>query len=465
MLVHAPPAAPLNALKAFEATARHLSFSKAAEELHVTPAALSHQIRGLEDLLALKLFHRRARAIELTAAARLMYPGIRSAFESLRTAVEQLDRAQQDRILVVSASPGLTAKWLVPRIYRFLDEHPDIDARITSSVGFSNFTTDGVDVGIRLSSGVHPDLHVEKLSDEWMLPLCSPRLLEGERPLRSPHDLPRFPLIQIDLPGMVPTWDDWLGAVGIAGIDTTRGLRLNVADHALDAASEGAGVVLGLQARRLARHRSRPPGDAVRTGAAVAGTLLSFRLRQGAGDAADRQGLSRLAVCRDRGHLRHIAPGRCNLGSKARDDGRGPATARTQNPPQSEITVRLPGCLRLRTQQLELLSRQFHSRLPALLAFLGRWIDHEVMAGLRLLRSLCRAELCLHVHCWASAQSCAFEQRQGRPNAAKLIAISNDGATIMKVPTVLPRWRYRVKGSTWGSMANRRPTGSVVVRK
>ena len=147
--------------------------------------------------------------------------------------------------MVVSASPGLTAKWLVPRIYRFLARHPDVDTRISAGTAYSNFTTDGVDVGIRLSSGVHPELHVEKLSDEWMLPLCSPRLLEGEHPLRSPHDLPRFPLIQIDLPGLVPTWDDWLRAVGIEGIDTTRGLRLNVADHALDAASEGTGVVLG----------------------------------------------------------------------------------------------------------------------------------------------------------------------------------------------------------------------------
>jgi LysR family transcriptional regulator, glycine cleavage system transcriptional activator len=239
------PLPPLNALRAFEATARHASFSKAAEELHVTPAALSHQIRGLEDLLGLKLFVRRARAIEQTEAARLIYPGIRNGFESLRAAVEQLDRAKQDRILVVSASPGLTAKWLVPRIYRFLAQHPDVDTRISAGTAYSNFVTDGVDVGIRLSSGVHPELHVEKLSDEWMLPLCSPRLLEGEHPLRSPHDLPRFPLIQIDLPGLVPTWDDWLRAVGIEGIDTTRGLRLNVADHALDAASEGTGVVLG----------------------------------------------------------------------------------------------------------------------------------------------------------------------------------------------------------------------------
>ncbi len=239
------PLPPLNALRAFEATARHASFSKAADELHVTPAALSHQIRGLEDLLGLKLFHRRARAIELTDAARLIYPGIRTGFENLRGAVEQLDRARQDRILVVSSSPGLTAKWLVPRIYRFLAQHPDVDTRISSGTAYANFTTDGVDVGIRLSSGVHPELYVEKLSDEWMLPLCSPRLLQGEAPLLSARDLPRFPLIQIDLPGLVPTWDDWLRVVGIEGIDTSRGLRLNVADHALDAASEGTGVVLG----------------------------------------------------------------------------------------------------------------------------------------------------------------------------------------------------------------------------
>lgn len=239
------PLPPLNALRAFEATARHLSFSKAAEEMHVTPAALSHQIRGLEDLLGLKLFHRKARAIALTDAARLMFPGIRAGFETLRGAVEQLDRVRQDRILVVSASPGLTAKWLAPRLYRFLEQNPEIDTRISASVGYANFITDGVDVGVRLSNGSHPDLHVEKLSDEWMLPMCSPALLRGPHPLRAPQDLVHFPLIQIDLPGLVPTWADWLGMVGIEGIDTERGLRLNVSDHALDAAEEGAGVVLG----------------------------------------------------------------------------------------------------------------------------------------------------------------------------------------------------------------------------
>lgn len=239
------PLPPLNALRAFEATARYLSFSKAAEELHVTPAALSHQIRGLEDLLGLKLFVRRPRSIELTEAARLIQPGIRTGFESLRVAIDQLDQGRKDRVLVVSSTPGLTAKWLVPRLYRFLAKHPDIDTRISASVGYANFATDGIDIGIRLSSGAHPDLYVEKLSDEWLLPLCSPRLLEADPPLRSPADLPRFNLIQIDLPGVVPSWTDWLQMAGIEGIDTRRGLRLNVADHALDAASEGAGVVLG----------------------------------------------------------------------------------------------------------------------------------------------------------------------------------------------------------------------------
>jgi LysR family transcriptional regulator, glycine cleavage system transcriptional activator len=238
------PLPPLNALRAFEATARHLSFSKAAEELHVTPAALSHQIRGLEDLLGLKLFHRRARSIELTEPARLIYPGIRTGFEAIREAMDRLGRGRQDRILVVSSTPGFTAKWLVPRLYRFLAQHADVETRITASAAYANFTSDGVDVGIRLSPGAHPDLYVEKLSDEWLLPLCSPRILNGEHRLRSPQDLVHFPLIQVDLPGVVPTWADWLRMAGIEGVDSTRGLRLNVADHALDAASEGMGVVL-----------------------------------------------------------------------------------------------------------------------------------------------------------------------------------------------------------------------------
>ena len=119
-----PPLPPLNALRAFEAIARHLSFARAAEELHVTPAALSHQIRALEEQLGLELFHRRARSIELTEAGRTLYPGLHAGFESVRGAVARLDRERDANILVISATVGVAAKWLVPRLWRFLHANP-----------------------------------------------------------------------------------------------------------------------------------------------------------------------------------------------------------------------------------------------------------------------------------------------------------------------------------------------------
>ena len=239
------PLPSLNALRAFEAIARHASFSRAAAELHVTPAALSHQIRGLEDQLGTTLFHRRTRGIELTEAGRLLYPGLQAAFQDLRDAVARLDRAREDRFLVISATPGLTAKWLVPRLWRFLAAHPEIDARISASFSYADFVSDGVDVAIRLSNGVHPELHVDKLIDDAVLPVCSPRLVEDG--LREIADLARFPLIHYDIPLSAPApplWADWLKVAGADGIDPTRGLRFNIADHALDAAVAGAGVSL-----------------------------------------------------------------------------------------------------------------------------------------------------------------------------------------------------------------------------
>ncbi|MGA2128291.1 MAG: transcriptional regulator GcvA [Xanthobacteraceae bacterium] len=239
------PLPPLNALRAFEAIARHLSFSRAADELHVTPAALSHQIRGLEEQLGVALFHRRTRGIELTDAGRLIYPGLHAGFASVRDAVARLDRAREDRILVISATPGLTAKWLVPRLWRFLAAHPQIDARISASMGFADFIGDEVDVAIRLSGGVHPGLYVERLFDDSVLPVCSPRLIE--QGLRGIEDLARFTLIHYEIPLSSPSpplWAEWLTVAGARGVDATRGLRLNVADHALDAAVAGAGVAL-----------------------------------------------------------------------------------------------------------------------------------------------------------------------------------------------------------------------------
>ena len=242
------PLPPLNALRAFEAIARHLSFAKAADELHVTPAALSHQIRGLEEQLGLALFNRRTRSIELTDAGRTLYPGRHAGLESVRGAVAQLDRARAGNILVISATPGLVAKWLMPRLWRFLHAHPDIDARIAASMNLADFGGDGVDVAIRLSKGDHLDLYVEKLFDDSVLPVCSPRLVE--QGLKGVEDLARFTLIHYDIPMSMrapPLWADWLGVAGARNVDATRGLRVNVADHALDAAVAGAGVSLSFK--------------------------------------------------------------------------------------------------------------------------------------------------------------------------------------------------------------------------
>lgn len=239
---------PLNALRAFEATARLVSFSKAAIELHVTPAAISHQVRALEDTLGHKLIVRRARSIELTAKGSELYPGLRDGFQSLLQAVERVSRDQDENVLVVSSTPGLTAKWLVPRLYRFIDANPNLEVRVAAALAYSNLTTDGVDVGIRLSTGIHPGLYVEKLMDETVLPLCSPALLAGPSRLSRPQDLARFNLIHIVLPltgpSVVPNWQDWLRQARINGVNPARGLRFNMTEHALEAAAEGSGVVL-----------------------------------------------------------------------------------------------------------------------------------------------------------------------------------------------------------------------------
>src|SRR5436853_2220311 len=170
------PLPPLNALKAFEAIARHLSFAKAADELHVTPAALSHQIRALEGQLGLALFHRRTRAIELTDAGRLVYPGLHAGFESVRNAIGQLARARDGNVLVISATPGLVAKWLIPRLWRFLRAYPDIDARVSGTLKIVDFAAEGVDVGIRLSKQITSDLHVELLFTDSMIAVYAPQL-------------------------------------------------------------------------------------------------------------------------------------------------------------------------------------------------------------------------------------------------------------------------------------------------
>ena len=241
---------PLNALRVFEAAARHLSLTKAAQELHVTPGALSHQIRGLEQLLGLKLFERGVRSIALTPAGKALYPGLQMGFMHIHDALSRLKNSSQERVLVISTPPGFTAKWLAPRLYRFASAHPEIDVRISSSVSNANFTTDGVDVAIRylpIDGRADSALVIEKLVEIWLLPVCSPKLIELHGPLSKPQALTRVPLIHDDMLANrphVPTWADWFKAAGVDDVDMSRGLRFNSADHALDAAGEGAGVLL-----------------------------------------------------------------------------------------------------------------------------------------------------------------------------------------------------------------------------
>jgi LysR family glycine cleavage system transcriptional activator len=241
---------PLNALRAFEAAARHLSLTKAAQELNVSPGAVSHQIRALEALLGIELFERRVRAIALTPAAKMLYPGLQNGFLQIQEAVASLRHVANERVLVVSTPPGLTSKWLAARLYRFASAHPQIEVRISSSLTNANFTTDGVDVAVRhlaVRPGNDPALLIERLVELALVPVCSPRLDGQHGSPRTAEALARMPLIHDDsLAGRatLPTWSEWFSAAGVPSIDVSRGLHFNSSDHALDAASEGAGVLL-----------------------------------------------------------------------------------------------------------------------------------------------------------------------------------------------------------------------------
>lgn len=240
---------PLTALRAFEAASRLMSFQAAASELAVTPAALSFQIRQLEDHLGVKLFNRLNRAVELTEHGRLIQPGIHDAFEQIQRTMRQFRRRQQTNVLTIAAGPAFTAKWLSPRLYRFIALNPGIDARISASVGKSDLQLDDIDVAIRFGPGVYPGHHSVRLMDEFVTPMCSPVLVEGPDAIRTPDDLANHTLIHDDTHlgvFMLKNWADWLEAAGAKNVDPSRsGLHFNVADHAVDAAIGGGGVVLG----------------------------------------------------------------------------------------------------------------------------------------------------------------------------------------------------------------------------
>jgi LysR family transcriptional regulator, glycine cleavage system transcriptional activator len=260
MARHLPP---LNALRAFEAAARHLSFTKAARELHVTQAAVSHQIKGLEEYLGVPLFHRHRKAVLLTEAGQLCLPGLRDGFDRLAAAVDSIRNLDNANVLTVTTSPSLAAKWLVPRLDQFRKAHPEFEVRIDASTNLVDFERENVDIGIRYGGGSYPGLESELLFEIEVFPVCSPRLCKGRHPLRSPQDLKWHTLLHTEwrARGEEPDWRMWLLAAGAPDVDWSRGPQFNDVTVAIQAAIEGHGVALGrgalvaadLKASRLVR--------------------------------------------------------------------------------------------------------------------------------------------------------------------------------------------------------------------
>jgi LysR family transcriptional regulator, glycine cleavage system transcriptional activator len=238
---------PLSALRAFEAAARHMSFSKAADELHVTPAAVSHQIHALEQDLGVRLFHRMSRSIELTASARVLLPGLSEAFGGIQSAVRRLRAHNDTGTLTVTASPSFAAKWLVLRLHRFQERCPEVDVLISATDEVVDLTKGDFDIAIRYGSGKYPGVDVELLFTNEVFPACSPQLLAAGPPLRTPEDLLLHALIHdqaVERDPLVPTWPMWLKAAGVKDVPAAGGLTFNNMYLALDAAIAGHGVVL-----------------------------------------------------------------------------------------------------------------------------------------------------------------------------------------------------------------------------
>lgn len=264
---------PLNALRAFEAAARHLSFSRAAEELHVTPAAVSQQIRQLEDHCGQKLFRRLTRALALTDAGAAALPALREGFDRLEEGAERLRRVEAGGRLTVSVAPSFAAKWLVPRLESFRRRHPEYEIRIDATDDLARFEDDGVDVALRYGLGNYPGLHSECLMSEVAFPVCSPALRNGEPPLREPVDLRQHTLLHVNWKmegATAPNWRMWLRAAGIDDVEAERGPQFNADAMAIQAAIDGQGVALAgavivaadLKAGRLVRPFAEGTGAA-----------------------------------------------------------------------------------------------------------------------------------------------------------------------------------------------------------
>lgn len=252
---------PFSALRVFECAARHLSFKLAAEELFVTPAAVSLQIKTLEDQLGVKLFHRHNRGLTLTDQAKSGLPALSAGFESIVDSVHQMRSSSENKALTVWMAPAFAAKWLMPRLHSFSEAHPGIDLTISASIKLidsnttkktipaENFHRDDVDIAIRFGKGDYPGCRVDKLLTVSAIPLCSPSLLKGKHALRRPEDLQHHTLLHDDTryEGR-PDWATWLKTANVKNVDASHGMHFNHVNLALAAAIDGQGVVLSMAA-------------------------------------------------------------------------------------------------------------------------------------------------------------------------------------------------------------------------
>jgi LysR family glycine cleavage system transcriptional activator len=236
---------PLTTLRSFEAAARLLSFSRAADELNVTHGAVSRAIRHLEDDLGLPLFTRGTRLVQLTPAGASYAIAVRDTLDRLAAATVAIRDQLSQGVLNVTTLDSFASKWLLPRLYRFRREHPDIDGRLTSSPKLADFVNDGIDIAIRYGRGRYPRLTAELLLREELAPVSSPSLLQGPQPLNRPEDLKYHTLIHDDFE---IDWATWLRSAGVEGVDAHRGPRFESSVHAVQAAVQGEGIVLGRSA-------------------------------------------------------------------------------------------------------------------------------------------------------------------------------------------------------------------------
>lgn len=255
----------LNALRAFDAAARHLSFQEAANELSISPSAVSHQVRGLEADLGVALFVRRTRAVALTEAGRALAPGLTEGFGAIGRAVENTRRVGRRPVIVLSSGPAIAAKWIVPRLYTFEEAYPDIEVRIATSLRLVDLARDGVDAAIRFGRGPYPDLDARRLFGDALAPLCSPTIAAT---IAEPADVLAHRLIIDDSTAdrnAMPGWPEWFAAMDVPEDSwrepLARARTITQAHHTLQAAMDGAGIALGriavgaadLEAGRLVR--------------------------------------------------------------------------------------------------------------------------------------------------------------------------------------------------------------------